>query len=99
MGSMDGDRTINDIVKDQIAAQVKVIKPQPGDIVVAKLGIMDMGDGMPPWIPGVEELVMAREDLELVLPKDVKVLVHHMGLEFEVLRDLSDADRVLVEQA
>jgi hypothetical protein len=98
MGSMDGDRTINDIVKDQIAAQVKVIKPQPGDIIVAKLGIVDMGEGMPPWIPNVDELVMAREDLELVLPEGVEALVYHMGLEFEVLSDLSEADRVLVTQ-
>jgi hypothetical protein len=33
------------------------------------------------------------------MPDDVKVLVHHMGLEFEVLRDLPEADRVLVMQA
>jgi hypothetical protein len=40
---MDTDRTIGEIAKEQILAQVKVIKPEPGDIIVAKLGIADMG--------------------------------------------------------
>jgi hypothetical protein len=96
---MDTDRTIVNLAKEQIAAQVKVIKPQPGDIVVAKVGIADMGDGRPSWIPTGEQLVMVREDLELVMSKHVKILVYHMGLEFTVLSDLSDADRVLVETA
>jgi len=95
---MDTDRTVGEIAKEQILAQVKVIKPQPGDIVVAKLGLADMGDGMPPWIPTVDELIATRDELELVMPEGVKTLVYHMGLEFEVLRDLSNADRVLVTQ-
>ena len=96
---MDTDKTIGEIAKDQILAQVKVIKPQPGDIVVAKLGTADMGDGLLPWIPTYEDMMATRDDLALVVPDDVKVLVYHMGLEFEVLRDLSDADRILVTQA
>lgn len=93
---MDTDLILREIIKDQLVAQVKVIKPQPGDIIVAKLGLANMGDGLSPWVPSVEELVMAREDLELCIPEGVTVLVYHMGLEFEVLRDLSDADRLLV---
>jgi hypothetical protein len=84
--------------KEQLAAQVKVLKLEPGDILVAKLGLADMGEGLPPWIPTLTELEYARDDLSLVVPEGVKVLIHHMGLEFEVLRDLSEADRVLVEQ-
>jgi hypothetical protein len=36
-------------------------------ITLAKLGIMDMGDGQPPWIPGPEELESVRDDLDLAL--------------------------------
>ena len=83
--------------KEQLLAQVKVLKLEPGDILVAKLGIVDMGDGMPPWIPTLSELESVRDGLALLMPDNVKVFIHHMGLEFEVVRDLSEADRVLVK--
>jgi hypothetical protein len=86
-----------DKAKEQLAAQVKVLKLEPGDILVAKLGIANMGEGLPPWIPMLAELESVRDDLLLVVPKDVRVLIHHMGLEFETIRNLSEADRVLVE--
>ncbi len=94
---MDDSIGIMKRVKEQVSAQVKVLRLEPGDILVAKLGIVDMGEGLPPWIPSVTDLEHMLDDLSMVIPKDVKVFVSHMGLEFEIVRDLSEADRVLVE--
>lgn len=49
--------------------------------ILAKLGIQDMGDGLPPWLPGPEELDSVREDLDIAFASDFRVMVHHFGLE------------------
>jgi hypothetical protein len=50
-------------------------------LLLAKLGIQDMGDGQPPWIPGPDELESVRDDLDVALSSDFRVMVHHFGLE------------------
>lgn len=93
---MSLDQEIADHAITQAAAQVEVLKPEPGDIVIAKLGIMDMGDGLPPWIPTPHELASLRDDLERVLPDGVRLLVHHFGINFEIVRDVELAEVVQV---
>lgn len=84
--------------KDNCKAQV--LSLQDGDVLVCKLGIKDMGDGLPPWIPGPTELESVRDDLDLVfsdIDKDVRVLIHHMGIDFEIIRGVGDIKTVKVE--
>jgi hypothetical protein len=44
---------------------------------------MDLGDGQGPWVPGPEELEAVRDDIDLALSSDFRLIVHHFGLEME----------------
>jgi hypothetical protein len=50
-------------------------------IVHVQMGIMDMGDGQPPWIPGPEEIEEARERWQKALGEDYLVVATHFGEE------------------
>jgi hypothetical protein len=64
-----------------LASQDAIAERLYSPLILAKLGIMDMGDGMPPFIPGPEELDSVRDDLDIALSSDFRVMVHHFGLE------------------
>jgi hypothetical protein len=64
-----------------LASQDAIAERLYSPLLLAKLGIMDMGDGQPPWIPGPEELESVRDDLDLALSSDFRLMVHHFGLE------------------
>ncbi len=90
----------NEILKHalkQIAGQVQVLDLKPGDVLVAKLGIADMGEGFPPWLPGPQELESMAEDLQLIVPEGVLVLAHHMGVDFQIVRGLENVEYVRVD--
>jgi hypothetical protein len=80
----------------EAAAQVKVLRLEPGDVLMVKVGVRDLSEGHS-WIPGQRELESIRDDLGLVVPEGVKCLVSHFGVEYEIVRDLPQADRVLVQ--
>jgi hypothetical protein len=64
-----------------LASQDAIAERLYSPFILAKLGIMDMGDGLPPWIPGPEELQSVRDDLDIAMASDFRVMVHHFGLE------------------
>lgn len=66
-----------------LASQDAIAERLYSPFILAKLGIMDMGDGQPPWLPGLDELASVRDDLDVALASDFRVLVHHFGLELE----------------
>jgi hypothetical protein len=66
-----------------LASQDAIAERLYSPLLLAKLGIMDMGDGQPPWIPGPEELESVRDDLDMALSSDFRLMVHHFGLELE----------------
>lgn len=66
-----------------LASQDAIAERLYSPLLLAKLGIQDMGDGQPPWIPGPEELESVRDDLDVALSSDFRVMVHHFGLELE----------------
>lgn len=51
--------------------------------LLAKLGIQDMGPNSMPWIPGADEIAALRDDIDVALSQDFRLLVHHYGLEIE----------------
>jgi hypothetical protein len=64
-----------------LASQDAIAERLYSPLILARLGIMDMGDGLPPFIPGPEELDAVRDDLDIALASDFRVMVHHFGLE------------------
>jgi len=64
-----------------LASQDAIAERLYSPFILAKLGIMDMGDGQPPWLPGPAELESVRDDLDIALSSDFRVMVHHFGLE------------------
>lgn len=64
-----------------LASQDAIAERLYSPFILAKLGIMDMGDGLPPWLPGPAELESVRDDLDIALSSDFRVMVHHFGLE------------------
>lgn len=64
------------------AAQDSVAERLYSPLILATLGIPDMGDGEP-WIPDVGELGDLREDMQAALAADFKLMVHHFGLQIQ----------------
>jgi hypothetical protein len=64
-----------------MASQDAIAERLYSPLILAKLGIQDMGDGMPPFIPGPEELDSVRDDFDIALSSDFRLMVHHFGLE------------------
>jgi hypothetical protein len=64
-----------------LASQDAVAERLYSPLILAKLGIQDMGDGLPPFIPGPEELDEVRDQMDMALSSDFRLLVHHFGLE------------------
>jgi hypothetical protein len=50
-------------------------------LILAKLGIMDLGDGQGAWVPSPDELDAFRDDMDMALASDFRLLVHHFGLD------------------
>lgn len=62
------------------AAQDAVADRLYSPMVLATMGIENMGDGEP-WIPGQAELDNLRDDMQTALAADFKLLVHNLGVE------------------
>lgn len=66
-----------------LASQDAIAERLFSPLILAKLGVMDLGDGQGPWIPSPDELDAFRDDMDLALSSDFRLLVHHFGLEVE----------------
>lgn len=64
-----------------LASQDAIAERLYSPFILAKLGIMDMGDGLPPWIPTPDELQSVRDDIDVAMASDFRVMVHHFGLD------------------
>lgn len=64
-----------------LASQDAIAERLYSPFILAKLGIMDMGDGLPPWIPSPDEIQSVRDDIDIAMASDFRVMVHHFGLE------------------
>jgi intein/homing endonuclease len=66
-----------------LASQDAIAERLYSPFILAKLGIMDMGDGLPPYIPTYEEVEAVRDDIDIAMASDFRVMVHHFGLDME----------------
>lgn len=64
-----------------LASQDAIAERLYSPLILAKLGATDLGDGQGPWIPGPEDLEQFRDDMDVALSSDFRLLVHHFGLE------------------
>lgn len=65
------------------AAQDAVADRLYSPLILANLGIEDVGDGEGPWIPDPEDIDMLRDDLSLALMSDFRLMVYHHGLQIQ----------------
>jgi hypothetical protein len=66
-----------------MAAQDAIAERLYSPLLLVKLGVQDMGANRPPWIPGPEHVAALRNDLDLALSSDFRMLVHHFGIEVQ----------------
>lgn len=65
-----------------LASQDAIAERLYSPLILAKLGIQDIGDGVP-WMPGPEECESFRDDIDIALASDFRVLVHHFGVDIQ----------------
>lgn len=66
-----------------LASQDAIAERLYSPMILAKLGIMDLGDGQGPWVPSPEELEAFRDDMDVALSSDFRLMVHHFGIEVQ----------------
>jgi hypothetical protein len=66
-----------------LASQDAIAERLYSPLILAKLGFQDLGDGMPPWIPGPEDLDAFRDEMDIALSSDFRLMVHHFGVDME----------------
>lgn len=64
------------------AAQDAVADRLYSPFILATLGVPDLGDGQP-WIPDQQDLDAARDDMQMALAADFRLMVHNFGLKVE----------------
>jgi hypothetical protein len=74
------------------AAQDAVCDRMYAPLIVATLGIENMGDGQP-WIPEQSDLDDLRDDFQSALAGDFKFIAHNMGLKVESVLGRETAPR------
>ncbi len=66
-----------------LASQDAIAERLYSPLILAKLGVNNMGDSEGPWIPGPDQLEAFRDDMDLALSSDFRLLVYHYALEVE----------------
>lgn len=66
-----------------LASQDSIAERLYSPLILAKMGMQDLGDGQGAWIPSPDELDAFRDDLDIALSSDFRVLIHHFGIEME----------------
>jgi hypothetical protein len=84
-----------------LASQDAVAERLYSPLLLAKLGVMDMGPGNAPLLPTPEDLDMLRDQFDVAMASDFRLIVSHFGIDLtapigrESVPDLSaDFDRV-----
>lgn len=66
-----------------LASQDAIAERLYSPLILAKLGINNVGDNEGPWIPGPDQLESFRDDMDLALSSDFRLMVYHYALEVE----------------
>ena len=66
-----------------LASQDAIAERLYSPLILAKLGINNVGDKEGPWIPGPDQLESFRDDMDMALASDFRLMVYHYALEVE----------------
>lgn len=66
-----------------MASQDAIAERLYSPMILVKLGIQDMGPNQPPWIPSAGDTQQIRDDFDLALSSDFRLLVHHFGIDVQ----------------
>jgi hypothetical protein len=66
-----------------MASQDAIAERLYSPFILVKLGIQDMGPNRPPWIPMPEETSFVRDQFDIALSHDFRLMVHHFGIEVQ----------------
>lgn len=66
-----------------LASQDAIAERLYSPLILAKLGVQEMGANRMPWIPGPNEIGAFRNDLDLALSSDFRLIVHHFGIDIQ----------------
>jgi hypothetical protein len=66
-----------------LASQDAIAERLYSPLILAKLGINDMGGNQGPWIPGPDQLENFRDDMDIALSSDFRLMVYHYALEVQ----------------
>lgn len=66
-----------------LASQDAIAERLYSPLILAKLGINNVGDDEGPWIPGPDQLEAFRDDMDMALASDFRLMVYHYALEVE----------------
>jgi hypothetical protein len=64
-----------------MASQDAIAERLYSPLVLVKLGIQDMGANRGPWIPSYDDIRSMRDEFDLALSSDFRLMVHHFGIE------------------
>jgi len=76
-------RALRTLVHEEklMASQDAIAERLYAPLILVKLGIQDMGQGRGPWLPGAQDLREARDQLDIALASDFRLMVHNFGIE------------------
>lgn len=66
-----------------MASQDAIAERLYSPLVLVKLGIQDMGQGRGPWIPSYDDVRNMRDEFDVALSSDFRLMVHHFGIEVQ----------------
>ncbi len=66
-----------------MASQDAIAERLYSPMVLVKLGIQDMGQGRGPWIPTYDDVRSMRDEFDVALSSDFRLMVHHFGIEVQ----------------
>jgi hypothetical protein len=66
-----------------LASQDAIAERLYSPLILAKLGVQEMGANRMPWIPGPQEISSFRNDLDIALSSDFRLIVHHFGIDIQ----------------
>lgn len=66
-----------------LASQDAIAERLYSPMILVKLGIQDMGQQRGPWIPGPAEVREVRDEFDIALASDFRLMVHHFGIEVQ----------------
>lgn len=66
-----------------LASQDAIAERLYSPLILAKLGVNEMGGDMGPWMPSPDQLDSFRDDMDIALASDFRLMVYHYALDIQ----------------